>query len=146
MPPRIGRGGPPRKEDMIKSLGPSMRSSATPPVQPPAGQPKAKRTAGRRRVARASAAVGAAEAAGLVAAAGAAAAASTAEGAATAEQSRGPRTSRLPHPSRQPKPSSQPQPSRLPRPAAADVVWEGLPDADEQYRLLFERNPLPMWV
>ncbi len=23
---------------------------------------------------------------------------------------------------------------------------EGLPDADEQYRLLFERNPLPMWV
>jgi len=21
-----------------------------------------------------------------------------------------------------------------------------LPDADEQYRLLFERNPLPMWV
>ncbi len=30
--------------------------------------------------------------------------------------------------------------------AAADMVWEGLPDADEQYRLLFERNPLPMWV
>src|ERR1700674_5640760 len=23
---------------------------------------------------------------------------------------------------------------------------EGLPDAEEQYRLLFERNPLPMWV
>src|SRR6202023_1322717 len=30
--------------------------------------------------------------------------------------------------------------------ASADVVWGGLPDADEQYRLLFERNPLPMWV
>ncbi|HEV3077616.1 MAG TPA: PAS domain-containing protein, partial [Thermoanaerobaculia bacterium] len=30
--------------------------------------------------------------------------------------------------------------------ASAGVVWEGLPDADEQYRLLFERNPLPMWV
>jgi len=30
--------------------------------------------------------------------------------------------------------------------ASVGVVWEGLPDADEQYRLLFERNPLPMWV
>src|SRR5260370_12496119 len=34
-----------------------------------------------------------------------------------------------------------PSPAIPPAPAAS-----GLPDADEQYRLLFECNPLPMWV
>ncbi|HVR08666.1 MAG TPA: EAL domain-containing protein [Thermoanaerobaculia bacterium] len=35
----------------------------------------------------------------------------------------------------------------MPSPAIPPVpATSGLPDADEQYRLLFEHNPLPMWV
>ena len=91
-----------------------MRSSAPPPVPPAAGQPKAKRTATRSRVARAAKPAAAAKRAAAAPSASTAGIASAEAAKATA--------------------------------AAADMVWEGLPDADEQYRLLFERNPLPMWV
>jgi len=196
---------------MINSLGPSMRSSATPPVLPATGQPNAKRTAGRGRVAsprppqsrsprRAAEEIvweadattlelatlnrRARELVGLPARRRLAAASCWSSYLHPADRLRvldlcrevGREGRRLEieyrlvsasgkviwlhdvvHPVPGPGPGPGPLAGQAPgggahvRGTAREITGlvpfrEGLPDADEQYRLLFERNPLAMWV